>query len=571
MRWHVPATQHADCKSLARKLGVSETLASLLLQRGFTDADAADRFLRPSLSNLSDPLALTNLDAAVERLRLAMKRGESVTVIGDYDVDGVTSTTLMVDGLREFGLSPRYIVPRRIDEGYGLSQPVLERMLADGKPDVLLVLDCGTNSVDEVAALRELAIDVIIIDHHRSKTGIPQDCVLVNPHVFDPPDSPWQDLSTVGLTFKLLHGLVKKLRLQGDPIAQALDLRQYLDLVAMGTVADLVPLLDENRILTYHGLRRLRESSRQGINALFQVSGMRLGQQVRPTDISFRLGPRINASGRIADAALPVEMLLAKDFHQCLDAAQQLESFNRERQDIEREVTEQAIAMVEQEQLDTAGIVVYHQDWHPGVVGIVAGKLARRYHKPAIVLGREGDWARGSGRSVAGVNLQKILARCDDCLREWGGHPMAVGVGLAVDDLESFRDRFSAAVSHSLDGDDMPEPEVHIQQWLQPDDLNTTLLEELELLHPFGQGNPQPVFGLRGITIGQPPELFGRQRNLRFSLATGNGASVPVIAWRQGDQPLPHDRPVDLALTFGWNLWNGRANPQAELVDWRPA
>jgi single-stranded-DNA-specific exonuclease RecJ len=571
MRWIYHAPPPDQVAALSSALGAGPVLAELLLRAGHADAEAATAFLRPALARLGDPFLLKNLHLATARLRAAIASGEEIVVLGDYDVDGVSSTALLVSILRRFGSKPRFIVPRRMEDGYGLSRSAIDRALEPGRPGLFIALDCGTNSHDEVAYLGSLGIDVIVVDHHRSKEKPLEHGILINPHAHDlPGDEAWRHMCTVGLVFKLVHGLVKELRAENNPEAHAVKLRDYLDLVALGTVADLVPLLHENRILASYGLRTLKEAARPGLRALMDVAGVRPGQDLMPVDISFRLGPRINASGRLADAALSVELILSEDARFCRETAKQLDDFNRERQDIERGITDEAERMVETQFSDQPGIVLYADGWHPGVVGIVAGRVTRKYHRPCIVLGNEGEQAKGSGRSVDGINLVEVLGGCADLLSSWGGHPMAVGVALAKVNLEKFRVRFAEGV-RAWTGGKAPEPELMISAWLRPSDINERLMDEIALMHPFGQANPEPVFGLRGVVLRQRPEVF-KGVHFRFVLELGEGRRrLYGVAWKMADRLPPVGRPLDLAVELSWNFFNDRKSIQLELVDWRLA
>jgi single-stranded-DNA-specific exonuclease len=570
MRWiHTPLPA-AEVEEVCRRLKISPVLAELMVRSGLKETAAASRFLRPALAGLQDPFLLVNMDAAVARLRRAIERHEALVVLGDYDVDGVSSTALLVSVLRRFGLDPRFVVPRRLEEGYGLSRGAIDRALEAGRPDLFIALDCGTNSHDELAYLQAQGVDAIVIDHHRSKEKPLADGILINPHVHaGPEDAPWRDLCTVGLVFKLVHGLLKQLRAENHPVAFRIHLKEYLDLVAMGTVADLVPLVGENRILARHGLQILQDTRRRGLRALMDVSGLKPGQEVQPVDISFRLGPRINASGRLADAALSVELILSEDAAFCVDAARQLDGFNRERQEIERAITEVAERMVDEHYADSHGIVLFSEEWHPGVVGIVASRVSRKYHRPCIVLGEENGLAKGSGRSIYGLNLVDTLGECADLLTSWGGHPMAVGVSLPRANLESFRERFTTAVRVSQRGL-FAEPGLEVACWLTLEQVREQLLAELEVLHPFGQGNPEPVFGLRGVRFRQRPEVF-KEQHFRFHLEDERGRRVYGVAWKLAHRLPPLDAPVDLAVQVAWNVHNDRKLLQMELLDWRPS
>lgn len=570
MLWNSIDTDESAARNLAERLGLSKVCSQLLVQRGIVSPEAAEEFLRPRLAQLDNPFALKNLEAAVERIEQAIEAKESVVVFGDYDVDGVTSTVQLVSMLRSLELEPRFSVPRRLDEGYGLSRDAIDRIFGGEIPQLFIALDCGTNAHEPIAYLRELGVDVIIVDHHQTKTEAPQDCIFVNPHVNDPEDAPWRDLCTAGLVFKLLHGLLKHRREAKDPRVEGIQLKDYLDLVAMGTIADLVPLHGENRILSWFGLRHLRANGRSGIKALAEVSGIDSGQEMAGADISFKIAPRINASGRLADAALPIDLLLQDDYSTCRGIAQELDAINKERQKIERGMSKKAELRAAAEFADEPGIVLFGDDWHPGVVGIVASRVSRHFHKPCVILGAEGEEAKGSGRSVASVNLVAVFQRCAHLLGHWGGHPMAAGVSLRAADVDAFRECYLTALK-TLYPEGLPEPTLHISAWLDPGDLGESLLEELDRLHPFGQGNSEPVFGLRGIALEEAPHVFG-EGNFRFRLpATPQSRrGIAGIAWRMEEPPLIGQK-IDLAIRFAWNYFRDSRYPQVTLVDWKPA
>jgi single-stranded-DNA-specific exonuclease len=569
MRWNYTPVHAESVGALARSVGTTPVVAELLLRAGVPEAGAA-RFLQPTLASLGDPFLVVNLERAVDRLLLALQRRERVTVLGDYDVDGVCSTSILVCLLRRLGLTPAYLVPRRAEEGYGLSATAIERALEQGCPDLFIALDCGTNSGAEVALLRSRGAEVIIVDHHRSTEPPATDAILINPHVHPAPDDgAWHYLCTVGLVFKLAHGLLKKLRAENHPVALTIVLKDYLDLVAMGTIADLVPLHGENRIFARHGLRVLAETRRPGLIALMQVSGLKTDQGLVPTDVSFRLGPRINASGRLADAALSVDLLLSADPDFCDATARQLDALNRERQDIERQITERAERYVEEHFQAASGLVLFDEAWHPGVVGIVAGRISRKYHRPAIVLGNEGELAKGSGRGINGFNLVEILAACADCLEGWGGHPMAVGVALKKGRLDEFRARFDEVIRTRAD-QGAGEPGLELSGWLDATEVTDRLMGELEQLHPFGMGNPEPVFGVRGLRLRNRPDVF-KEQHFRFSGEDAAGRRISGVAWKLADRLPPVGQPIEIAVQLNWNHYNGRRTLQMELLDWRLA
>jgi single-stranded-DNA-specific exonuclease len=568
MRWSHKPFPADEVGKLSTQTGVTPVIAELLLRNGLSEPVAAASFLRPVLAELNDPFLLPNVELAAARLRKAIESAEDIVVLGDYDVDGVSSTTLLVSILRRFGAQPRFVVPRRMEDGYGLSRSAIDRALEQGKPQLFIALDCGTNSHDEVAYLVSQGIEVMVIDHHRSKEKPLDQGLLVNPHVHGSAgDEAWHNLCTVGLVFKVAHGLIKLLRAENHPVALQIKLRDYLDLAAMGTVADLVPLTGENRILARFGLRILQACERPGVRALMQIAGVRPDHGINPVDISFRLGPRINASGRLADAALSVELMLSDDEQFCDETAQQLDSFNRERQEIERHITEEAERMIERDFADWPGIVLFGENWHPGVVGIVAGRVSRKYNRPCVVLGNEGEFAKGSGRSVNGVNLVEVLGACCEELNSWGGHPMAVGVSLKKLHLETFRARFADAVRLAA-GSDLIEPILHLSAWLTPDQIRDSFMDELEAMQPFGQGNPEPIFGVRGVVLRSRPEVF-KLSHFRFNFEDSRGRRLFGVAWKMANRLPPTGVPLDFAVELAWNHFNDRKLLQVELVDWR--
>ena len=570
MRWTFMPPPAEEVGALGKALGTSPVLAELLWRLGMTEIDEATRFLRPTLAELSDPYLVPNLERAANRLHAAIEAREAVVVLGDYDVDGVTSTALLVSVLRRFGLSPHYVVPRRREDGYGLSRSAIDRALEAGRPGLFIALDCGTNSHEEIAYLESCGIDVLIVDHHRSKedeTPV-KSGILINPHVHScAGDDSWRNLCTVGLVFKLAHGLLKRMRADNHPVAFRIKLRDYLDLAAMGTVADLVPLRGESRIMARFGLRILQGAERPGLRALMQVAGVKPEQGINPVDVSFRLGPRINASGRLADAAISVDLMLSEDERYCYETAHQLDAFNRERQDIERDITSEAEAMIERDYADWPGIVLFSENWHPGVVGIVAGRVSRKYNRPCAVLGNEGELAKGSGRSVEGVNLVEVLGVCASYLGSWGGHPMAVGIALEKTRLAEFRTAFRDAVQ-ACTGMEVDERELPISAWVEAEDIGPRLMDELEALHPFGQGNPEPVFGLRGIVLRRRPDVF-KEIHFRFNFDDPHGRRLFGVAWKMAEKLPPVDTPIDLAVELRWNHFNDRKLLQLELQDWR--
>lgn len=567
MVWRTASVSSERVDDFVKQLGVPRLIAQLLARMEFGEGVDVKDFMNPMLKHLDDPNNLTNLSTAVDRLKQAMSANETILVIGDYDVDGVTSTSLLVHALNRFGVFPNYVIPRRTNEGYGLSCAVIDRAFESASPKLVITVDCGTNSADEVRYLNEKGADVIIVDHHRQTSEESANAILVNPHVHDGEHEPWKNLCAVGLVFKLIHGLIKNLREEGDATAFKVNLKDYLDLVAMGTVADLVPLVGENRILASKGLKSLSNTRRRGLHALFQISGMQMGAPVTPLDISFKLGPRINASGRLADAEKSVKLLLSKDTGECMKMAQELDGMNKDRQSIEREIVKEADQFIEDHLQDHEGYVLFNQKWHSGVVGIVAGRLSRLHNKPAIVLGQEGELAKGSGRSIPGVSLVEVLKECDHLLESWGGHPMASGVALLPENVPAFTEAFNQAVSHVLEGE-VVDPKLEIAAEVNVSDIDNNFMDTLEMLHPFGMGNPEPVFNITRARMSREPSVFGNT-HFRFNLQNGMGGSLGGVAWNKADNMPPANQNIDFAVKLSWNSYNGRRSIQMELQDWR--
>jgi len=509
---------------------------------------------------------------------VAIEKEQHVLVFGDYDVDGVTSTVALVHFLKRWGLQPDFVVPRRMEEGYGLSTAAVERSLKDyGVPDLFIALDCGTNSAGAVRVLRDQGADVAIIDHHQELEDTRVDCLLINPHIDhaqEEPTPPWLNLSTAGLVFKLIHAVVKHSRRLGHPEGKAIRVADYLDLAGMGTVADLVQLRDENRLIARHGLTRLTQSRRPGVHALFQASGIESGDTLNTADISFKLGPRINAVGRLDDACIPVELLLGEDFQRCRQLAGNLDSLNEARKRIEAAIFDEALLQIEPEGLEQLqGIVVYQPEWHHGVVGIVASRLTHALHRPCLVLGSaepgEEELLKGSGRSIPGVDLVEALGRCESYLLKWGGHPMAVGLTVSRDQVPALRSAFSQAVSE-FNPNGLPEKNLEIADWLPPEAIGPQLLQELDRMQPFGQGNPRPLMGIRPVTLTRAPKRI-KEKHFRFFLDRPGEPSIGGIAWNLADRIPPLGQPLEMAARLTWNQWRGKRSLQLELIDWRLA
>ena len=483
------------------------------MRKGFASSEEVEAFLRPRLSTLSDPFLLPNMQTAVERILIALGRKERVVLFGDYDVDGVTSLALLAEMLRAYGMEPQLFLPLRMEEGYGLSPESLERCLGEHRPQLLIAVDCGTSSVAEIADLKRRGVDVIVLDHHEPKSELPNCVAIVNPKIDT--ESRFHYLCSVGIVFKLCHALLKTRQLDG------FDLKSRLDLVALGTVADIVPLRGENRTFVQRGALEIARSTRPGLKRLIDVSGVR--PPILTEHIGFRLGPRLNASGRLSNAQRSLQLLLTQDEAEAASLAELLDRENRERQEIEKEIF---LAADEQIVRDfdparDAAIVVSARGWHPGVLGIVASRISRKYHRPAMVIGfEENGIGKGSGRSIEGLNLVEALNRCSESLEKFGGHEMAAGLTILEGKIDMFVAEFRR-VTRELLSDDYLQHCVRIDHELLFSDLNFDFLHWHETLQPFGNGNPQPLFLARGVELVAPPRVVN-DKHCVLRLRQGN-------------------------------------------------
>jgi single-stranded-DNA-specific exonuclease len=541
----------------------SECIARLLLRKGFRCAEEVDAFLQPRLGSLSDPFLLPQMRAAVSRILEALNRRERIVLFGDYDVDGVTSLTLLAEMLRAYGGAPELFLPLRMEEGYGLSPESIERCLGQYRPQLLVAVDCGTSSVKEIADLRKRGVDVIVLDHHEPKSALPDCIAIVNPKIVGDADNPvctasdsrrqdcprhFEYLCSVGIVFKLCHALLKT-----RPLPE-FDLKSKLDLVALGTVADIVPLRCENRVLVQRGAIEIARTSRLGLRKLMQIAGVR--PPILPEDIGYRLGPRLNAAGRLSTAEKSLRLLLTDDEGEATMLAAELDRQNRERQEVEKQIFDQAIEKI-QDRFDAsrdAAIVVGARGWHQGVLGIVASRISRRYHRPTIVVGfDENGIGKGSGRSIEGLNLVEALGSCAATLDKFGGHEMAAGLALYEKNFDLFAEAFLKAASEVLSGEALL-PCVRLDHELAFTQIDIEFLRWHEMLQPFGNGNPQPLFLAREVEPVALPRVVN-EKHLIFRLRQGNRHRRAVF-FDGTTNPLPAT-PWDIAFRIRADEYDG--------------
>jgi single-stranded-DNA-specific exonuclease len=568
-RWHTLPEQGGPAAKLAAALGISPLAATLLVNRGLTTIEAARDFLQPSLRRLHDPFLMRGMTEAVDRLARALRAGEPIAIYGDYDVDGITATAVLSWCFRDLGVRVPYYLPHRMREGYGLNPAAIRKLSAQGIR-LLITVDCGITGHDEVRLARQLGMDVIVTDHHQVPPSLPEAVAVLNPHQPDCP-YPTKELSGVGVAFKLVTALRARLRQEAGWASPLPNLRRHLDLVALGTIADIAPLRDENRILVRHGLQELTRSQKLGVQALKQVARLE-AQDIGPRQVGFMLAPRLNAAGRLAAAKAGVELLLTEDVRRAAKLASYLEQVNRERQAVQTQIYEEAKAALEGAGGigERGAIVLASERWHPGVVGIVAAKLAEEYGRPTILIGLEGELGKGSGRSIAAFHLYQALVACQEHLVGFGGHEHAAGVRIHRQQIPAFQAAMDRLARAWLSGADC-RPTLAIDAEVALADIDDALLEFIARLEPFGEGNPPPVLLARGVEVVGEPTLVGKdQRHLRLTVRQGP-AVLRAIGFQMGDR-LGEARQgrLDLAFTPQRHVWNERAERQLVLRDLRP-
>jgi single-stranded-DNA-specific exonuclease len=534
-------------------------ITRLLQRKGLLNDEQATDFLRPRLRRLSDPFLLPDMRPAVDRILSAITSHERIVLYGDYDVDGVTSLALLNEMLCAYGAAPALFLPSRMEEGYGLSAEGIERCWETYQPQLLVAVDCGTGSCAEVAEIRARGADVIVFDHHEPKGALPDCIAVVNPKATN--ESAFRYLCSVGIVFKLCHALLKT-----RPLPE-FDLRRRLDLVALGTVADIVPLEAENRILVHHGAHEIARRRLLGVSELMKIATVR--PPIVTEHIGFRLGPRLNAAGRLTTAERALRLLLTTDSAEAIALASELDGQNRERQNVEREIVRAAETRIAQENLDqSSAIVLGDLTRHPGVLGIVAARIARSFHRPTIMVGfDQTGLGKGSGRSIPGFSLVAALGRCADHLEKFGGHEMAAGLTIQERNFPAFVAAFQRICGELLTPEHL-DPCLHLDDELTLRELTWDLLRWHELLQPFGQGNPQPLFLARGVESAAPPQIL-KEKHLVLRLRQ-DGRCQRAIFFGGAEEPLP-EPPWDVAFRISSDEYEGEIRLQMQVEALRAA
>ena len=556
----------AAAKELAEKIGMSPILADLLIGRGIKTESAAKRFFRPMLNELIDPFLMNDMDVAVDRLNDAMGRKERIMVYGDYDVDGYTAVALVYKFLQQFYSNIEYYIPDRYEEGYGISKKGLDYAAEQGVK-LIIVLDCGIKAIDEINYAQELGIDFIICDHHVPDEELPPAVAILNPKREDS-TYPFKHLCGCGVGFKFMQAFAKN---NGIPFSRLIPL---LDFCAVSIAADIVSMTGENRILAFHGLKQLNQNPSVGLKAIIEICGL-TGRELTMSDIVFKIGPRINASGRMQSGIEAVDLLVEKDFNRALAMATHINEYNEQRKDVDKQMTEEANQIIEklESQKHHNSIVLYDENWKKGVVGIVASRMTELYFRPTVVLTRSGDLATGSARSVAGYDIYDAVKSCRDILENFGGHTYAVGLSLKIENIPEFRRRFQEYVNeHILP--EQTEATLDIEEVVDFRDINKKLHNDLKKFAPHGPDNPKPLFCTRAVYDYGTSKVVGRQQeHIKLELVDSKSSNVMngiAFGQSQAARYIKSKRSFDIVYTIEENIYK-RSEVQLQIEDIKPS
>ncbi len=555
----------AAVQTLVDQLELPEALAAILIRRGYDDPPSAKAFLRPRLDDLHDPWSMADMSKAVDRVSAAIDSEEPLLVHGDYDVDGVCSTTLLTRALRELGAKVEPFVPNRLEHGYDFGPAGLARAV-ETDSRLILTCDCGISATETVAAARREGIDVVVSDHHTPPPELPPATAILNPHRSDCA-YPERVLCGAGVAFKLLHALFER---RGRSVE---DLYKYLDLVAIPTIADLVPLTGENRVIARFGLKVLQRTPNPGLRALLRVSGLKTDRPINAGQIAFVIGPRLNAVGRMGEAMRGVHLLLTDDHTEAAAVAELVDAENRIRREVDRATLEEAKEMLA-DTFDPAtdrAIVLASHDWHRGVIGIVASRIVESFYRPTVLISLDGDSGRGSGRSIPRFDLYEALKACDSHLVQFGGHRAAAGLQIRSSDIDAFREALNGVAHERLTPEDL-QPRLRVDHEMPLSEVTAQLWRFLAHFGPYGQGNPKPVFRAHDVPLRAPPVVVGED-HLRLRIDVGEGATPEAIAFGQAGEVewLTASSRVDLTFQIGMREWQGIEAVQAQVLDVRPS
>lgn len=551
---------------LAEELELSPVISLLLVRRGLTSAEAIRKYFKPNLEDLEDPFLMPDMDKAVQRLNHALGHKEKILIYGDYDVDGTTAVALVYKYLRPFTSNLDYYIPDRYDEGYGISRKGIDYAYERGV-SLIISLDCGIKAIDKIEYAKQKGIDFIICDHHMPDEVLP-DAVAVLDAKREDSAYPYEHLSGCGVGFKFMQAFALD---NGFPFS---DLEKLLELTAVSIASDIVPITGENRILAYYGLRQINNNPSFGIKGIIDICGL-AGKEITISDIVFKIGPRLNASGRMMNGKEAVDLLLAKDSVTARKKSESINHYNEERRELDKKITDEANAVIEgfEKQEDKKAIIVYNPEWHKGVIGIVASRLTEKYYRPAVVLTKSSELITGSARSVTGFDIYKAVENCRDLLENFGGHTYAAGLSLKEENLEAFKERFQQIAAEEIIPEQMV-PQIDIDAFLDLKEISPKFMSDLKKMSPFGPENQKPIFCTRGVQDYGTSKLVGRdQEHIKLEIIDSKSASSPIhgiaFGMSQYNAHIKQMKPFDICYTIEENTYNGNTTLQLQIKDIR--
>lgn len=554
-KWEYIEVDNSKVKDIAFNHNISEIIASVLLKRGINEDAEIEKFLHPSLDNLNDPFLLNDMDKAVDRIVACIDNNELVTIYGDYDVDGITSIATLSKFLTELGIRNDYYLPNRLEEGYGLNKAALDKIKENGTK-LLITVDCGISAYEEVEYAKSLGMDVIVTDHHECPEVIPIAHAVIDPKRNDS-TYPFSSLAGVGVTFKLIHAISIRLELDRKKYLK------YLDIVCLGTVADIVPLVDENRIIVNFGLMLVRETRNVGLKALINITGY---TDIDSSAISFGIAPRINACGRMGEAETALKLLLTSSVDEANQIALLLNETNKVRQDVEKGIINEAISIIEKNKLYNNDIIVVGStNWHHGVIGIVASKITELYYKPTILISFEDGQGKGSGRSIEGFDLHDALTCSSEYLDKFGGHEMAIGLSLQEENFEKFKEQIEKVTSEKIDKSAVPT--LKIDAIIDARNINMKVFSDMKMLEPYGDSNSSPIFISKNLKV-ESVRLLSNDKHLKLSLKCGN-IILNAIGFNLGSKAVCIGDKIDVAYALELNRFNNTETIQLNIKDFK--
>ena len=554
-KWQIYETDNEEVNELIKKYNLNILLATILVNKNITDEKVLSKFLHPTRNDFYDPFLMPDMELAVNRILKAIENKEKIIIYGDYDADGITSITVLKSFFKDLGIEVDSYIPNRLEEGYGLNKPAVKQIVEKGY-ELMITVDCGISAIEEIKYANELGIETIVTDHHEVGEDLPDAIAVVDAKRKDN-IYPCRDLAGVGVVFKLIQALAIKLKLKEEAFLK------YLDIVCIGTISDIVPLVDENRVITKLGLMLVNQTRNIGLKSLLMSSGYK---KIDSTTISFGVAPRINACGRMGHAEEALKLFLSDNISEVQELTKRLNDYNIKRQEKEKSIYREALEMIEKEHLDENDtIIVAGENWHHGVIGIVASKITELYFKPSILLCYEGDEAKGSGRSIPGFDLHEALMKCLDHIEKFGGHSMAIGITIKREELEEFRDSLEK-VAREAHIEDIT-PIIQIDAKISLNDINKEMVESLKQLEPFGEGNKMPVFVIKNLKIDSIRALT-EGKHLKLTLKEGNNI-IDAIGFNMGElaEKYKIGNKIDVVGVLEINSFNGVDSVQINMKD----